>query len=104
MDFQQLKSLAKQSGGGYSRFAKGFLFSSSEDRQKFINAVRGLGNKEQAVEKVNVNDFSLIPNNRIELISAYALNPGLQVFEDIAGGWCCCGYLDIIKSFSLATI
>jgi predicted RNA methylase len=82
MDFQQLKSLAKQSGGGYSRFAKGFLFSSSEDRQKFINAVRGLGNKEQAVEKVNVNDFSLIPNNRIELISAYALNPGLQVFED----------------------
>lgn len=87
MDFQQLKSLAKQSGGGYSRFAKGFLFSSSEDRQKFINAVRGLGNKEQAVEKVNVNDFSLIPNNRIELISAYALNPGLQVFEDIAGGY-----------------
>lgn len=82
MDFQQLKSLAKQSGGGYSRFAKGFLFSSSEDRQKFINAVRGLGNKEQAVEKVNVNDFSLIPNNRVELISAYALNPGLQVFED----------------------
>lgn len=87
MDFQQLKSLAKQSGGGYSRFAKGFLFSSSEDRQKFINAVRGLGNKEQAVEKVNVNDFSLIPNSRIELISAYALNPGLQVFEDIAGGY-----------------
>lgn len=87
MDFQQLKSLAKQSGGGYSRFAKGFLFSSSEDRQKFINAVRGLGNKEQAVEKVNVNDFSLIPNNRVELISAYALNPGLQVFEDIAGGY-----------------
>ena len=48
MDFQQLKSLAKQSGGGYSRFAKGFLFSSSEDRQKFVNAVRGITDKEQS--------------------------------------------------------
>lgn len=48
MNFQQLKSLAKQSGGGYSRFAKGFLFSSSEDRQKFVNAVRGITDKEQS--------------------------------------------------------
>ncbi len=48
MDFQQLKLLAKQSGGGYSRFAKGFLFSSSEDRQKFVNAVRGITDKEQS--------------------------------------------------------
>ncbi|WP_440338357.1 D-Ala-D-Ala carboxypeptidase family metallohydrolase [Megamonas funiformis] len=48
IDFQQLKSLAKQSGGGYSRFAKGFLFSSSEDRQKFVNAVRGITDKEQS--------------------------------------------------------
>lgn len=48
MNFQQLKSLAKQSGGGYSRFAKGFLFASSEDRQKFVNAVRGITDKEQS--------------------------------------------------------
>lgn len=48
MNFQQLKLLAKQSGGGYSRFAKGFLFSSSEDRQKFVNAVRGITDKEQS--------------------------------------------------------
>ena len=87
MDFQQLKSLAKQSDGAYSRFAKGFLFPSLAARQNFVNAIKGLGNKEQTVEKINTKDFSLIPNNRIELISAYALNPGLQVFEDVSGAY-----------------
>lgn len=79
MDFQQLKSLAKQSGGGYSRFAKGFLFSSAEDRQQFINAIRGLMPQKEIVP---IKSFSIIPTDRVNVIEAYANNPGIMVFED----------------------
>ena len=52
--FSELKSLAKQSGGYYSRFASGFLFNNEADRNKFFDAVRGL-NSDDAQYSLNDN-------------------------------------------------
>lgn len=40
--FNELKSLAKQSGGYYSKYASGFLFNNEADRNKFFDAIKGL--------------------------------------------------------------
>ena len=52
--FNELKSLAKQSGGYYSKYASGFLFNNEADRNKFFDAVRGL-NSDDAQYSLNDN-------------------------------------------------
>ena len=41
-EYNKLKALAKQAKGYYSRYAKGFLFDTEDDRNNFLNAVRGM--------------------------------------------------------------
>ena len=52
--FSELKSLAKQSGGYYSKYASGFLFNNEADRNKFFDAIRGL-NSDDAQYSLNDN-------------------------------------------------
>lgn len=41
-EYNKLKALAKQAKGYYSRYAKGFLFDTEDDRNNFLHAVRGM--------------------------------------------------------------
>lgn len=74
MDFQQLKLLAKQSGGGYSRFAKGFLFNSEEDRTNFLKAVRGITENEA--------EYSLDDNMRKKIDNYTDIRETAQMLND----------------------
>ena len=90
-EYKQIKALAQQSNGYYSRYAKGFLFDNEDDRNNFLNAVKGSIKREPTVISrtyVPVKNLAAIPEERRKIIEAYANNPGIAVFEDAdVGGY-----------------
>lgn len=73
-EYNKINSAAKKYGGFYSRYAKGFIFKTNEDRDNFINAING--NKysissearQRTLEEVTAEVKKALPGAEVEQV------------------------------------